>query len=107
MSDVHEYRPAIDENCKIGTCSLNNCLYPDCCSPKIPAGRGKVIFTSNGARLVGFYTIDGPFGLVEAPTSTQATEFVVKLRELWPRMHARPGKLGRDKKYRIPVWSNN
>jgi hypothetical protein len=28
--DVHAYRDAIDPNCRIGTCSMNNCLYPDC-----------------------------------------------------------------------------
>jgi len=28
--DVHAYRDAIDQNCIVGTCSINNCLYPDC-----------------------------------------------------------------------------
>lgn len=29
-SDVHAYRPAIDRRCRVGTCSINNCLYPSC-----------------------------------------------------------------------------
>ena len=30
-SDIHAYRDAIDPNCVIGACSMNNCLYPSCC----------------------------------------------------------------------------
>lgn len=30
MTDVHAYRDAIADDCVIGTCSMNNCLYPDC-----------------------------------------------------------------------------
>jgi hypothetical protein len=31
--DVHAYRKAIADDCVVGVCSMNNCLYPDC-SPK-------------------------------------------------------------------------
>lgn len=30
MVDVHEYRKAISDDCVVGVCSLNNCLYPHC-----------------------------------------------------------------------------
>lgn len=36
--DVHAYRPAIHEDCVIGTCSMNNCLYPSCAKEPKPHG---------------------------------------------------------------------
>lgn len=28
--DVHEYRKAIADDCVIGVCTVNNCMYPNC-----------------------------------------------------------------------------
>jgi len=29
--DIHKHRNAIDPRCRIGVCSMNNCLFPWCC----------------------------------------------------------------------------
>lgn len=34
VTDVHQYRDAIAKECRIGTCSANNCLYPWCAEEK-------------------------------------------------------------------------
>jgi hypothetical protein len=34
MSDIHAYRDAISKDCRIGVCSINNCLYPYCTEEK-------------------------------------------------------------------------
>lgn len=36
--DVHAYRKAIHDDCIIGTCSMNNCLYPSCAKEPKPYG---------------------------------------------------------------------
>lgn len=33
MTDIHAYRPAIADDCLIGVCSMNNCLFPACTKP--------------------------------------------------------------------------
>lgn len=41
--DVHAYRTPIADDCKVGACSINNCLYPDC-SPSFLARADRTDF---------------------------------------------------------------